>query len=171
MTAANTLSTTARRESKRFAKFLVVGAIGFVVDFASFNVMLRVLNLDRVLAQTLSFALAVTSNFIWNRRWTYPESRSKSIARQFGQFFVLNLIAWLVRTPIFIVLSPPLTSLVVSLADSPLAGLLDFATRTLHATIQQLGYNVALGCAVIVVMFWNFFANRFITYSDVRFGR
>ncbi len=171
MTAANTLTTTARRESKRFAKFLVVGAIGFVVDFVSFNIMLRVLHLDRVLAQTISFTLAVTSNFTWNRRWTYPESRSKPIARQFGQFFVLNLMAWLVRTPIFIVLSPPLTALIVSLVDTPLAGLLDFATRTLHATVQQLGYNVALGCAVIVVMFWNFFTNRLITYSDVKLGR
>jgi putative flippase GtrA len=170
MTAERTLTTTARRESRRFAKFLVVGAVGFVVDFGAFNLLLRVFNIDRVVAQTISFSLAVTSNFIWNRRWTYPESRSKPIARQFGQFFVLNLIAWLVRTPIFVLLGPPMTALVASMADGPFAGPLEFATRTLNATVQQLGYNAALGCAVIVVMLWNFFSNRLITYSDVKIG-
>jgi putative flippase GtrA len=34
----------------------------------------------------------VISNFLWNRYWTYPESRSKPIGRQMTQFFVLNLM-------------------------------------------------------------------------------
>jgi len=170
MTSARPLSTTTRREARRFAKFLVVGGIGFVIDFGSFNFMLRVLSLHEVLAQTISFVFAVSSNFTWNRFWTYPESRSKPISRQFAQFFVLNLIAWLVRTPIFVVLSGPMTALAASMADGLFAGLLDFATRTLNTTIRQLGLNIALGCAVIVVLFWNFFSNRFITYNDVKFG-
>ena len=171
MTSTQTVVTTSRREAKRFAKFLVVGTIGFVVDFGMFNILLRVLNFPPVLAQTLSFSLAVTSNFTWNRLWTYPESRSKPILKQFAQFFVLNLIAWLVRTPIFIALSDPMKTLVASMSAGPFAGLLTFATRTLNTTIDQLGYNAALGCAVVVVMLWNFFSNRFITYSDVKLGR
>jgi putative flippase GtrA len=170
MTSASTLSTTGRREAGRFFKFLVVGTIGFAVDFGTFNIMLRVLNFPPVLAQTISFTLAVISNFTWNRLWTYPESRSKRLAKQFAQFFILNLIAWLVRTPIFVALSDPMKALVASMAGGPFAGLLDFATRTLHTTVEQLGYNAALGCAVIVVMLWNFFSNRFITYSDVKLG-
>jgi len=30
-----------------------------------------------------------------------------------------------------------------------------------------LAKNMTLAIAVIVVMFWNFFVNRYITYSDV----
>ena len=30
---------------------------------------------------------------------------------------------------------------------------------------------LALAIAVLVVLFWNFFSNRFITYSDVKFGK
>jgi hypothetical protein len=30
-----------------------------------------------------------------------------------------------------------------------------------------LGHNFALAVAVLVVMMWNFFANRFWTYNDV----
>ena len=28
-----------------------------------------------------------------------------------------------------------------------------------------------IAIAVLVVLFWNFFSNRFITYSDVQFGK
>jgi len=170
MASSTTLSTTTRRESKRFAKFLVVGTVGAAVDFGTFNVMFRIFRFNPVLAQTISFTLAVISNFTWNRLWTYPESRSKPILKQFAQFFVLNLIAWLVRTPIFDALNDPFVDLVAASLNGSFAGLTLFATDTLNMTIEQLGNNIALGCAVIVVMLWNFFANRFITYSDVKFG-
>jgi len=170
MSAARTFSTTSRREARRFVKFLVVGTVGAVVDFGSFNILLRIFNVVPEDAQSISFALAVISNFTWNRFWTYPESRSKPIPLQFVLFFVLNFIAWRIRTPIFVELSQPLRDLIASMAGGLLAGLLDFATRTLNMTLDQLGHNAALACAVIVVMLWNFFSNRFITYSDVKLG-
>jgi hypothetical protein len=34
-------------------------------------------------------------------------------------------------------------------------------------TAEFLAANLALAVAVIVVMFWNFFVNRYWTYSDV----
>jgi putative flippase GtrA len=34
-------------------------------------------------------------------------------------------------------------------------------------SFQFLGYNTSLAIAVLVVLLWNFFANRFWTYSDV----
>jgi len=159
-----------RREAKRFAKFLVVGTVGFIIDFGSFNLMFRLLNFPAILAQAISFTLAVTSNFTWNRLWTYPESRTKPIVKQFGQFFILNLIGLAIRTPIFAFLSPMWAGLIESTLGGPLAGLTRFATQTLNATIEQLGHNAALACAVVVVLLWNFFSNRFITYSDVKIG-
>jgi len=169
----DTLMAVTRNESKRFVKFLIVGTSGFVVDFGAFNILYRVFNMQGDLArvaQTVSFTLAATNNYLWNRHWTYPESRSKSIVKQYAQFFVLNLIAWLVRTPIFDGLRQPMAGLVTSMLSGPLAFLVRFATETLSMTTVQLSDNIALGCAVIVVMFWNFFANRFITYSDVKLG-
>jgi putative flippase GtrA len=170
MTRLITLARTNKKEFKRFTKFLVVGSIGFVVDFGVFNLLLRGLNFQPVVAQAISFTCAAISNFAWNRFWTYPESRSKPILLQFGQFFVLNLIGVLVRSVVFGLLSEAMVSLVTSLQTGLFAGLVGFAINTLHMTLQQLGYNGALVVAVIVVLFWNFFANRFITYSDVKFG-
>lgn len=165
--------TTARRESKRFAKFAVVGTIGFVIDFGVFNFLVRVLRFEDTLviaAQAISFSCAVTSNFVWNRFWTYPESRSKPILKQFGQFFVLNVVGLAVRSALFAITGNFFYTLVESTLYGPFAFLTRFATDTIHFTLPQLGYNATLAFVVIVVMFWNFFSNRFITYSDVKLG-
>ncbi len=165
------LAKTNRKEFKRFSKFLVVGTAGFVVDFGIFNLLLRALNFPPVLAQAISFTLAAINNFTWNRYWTYPDSRSKPILGQFGMFFVLSLIGLLIRTPIFALFSGPMVTLVESMQYGVFAGLINFVTGTLHLSIEQLGLNLALAIAVLVVLFWNFFSNRFITYSDVKFGK
>jgi len=166
-----TLAKTNRKEFKRFTKFLVVGTTGFIVDFGIFNLLLRALNFPPVLAQAISFTSAAINNFVWNRYWTYPDSRSKPLLRQFGLFFVLSVIGLLIRTPIFALFSGPMVALVETMQSGVFAGLIDFVTGTLHISIEQLGLNLALAVAVLVVLFWNFFSNRFITYSDVKFGK
>jgi len=169
-TTVSSMPRSKRKEVKRFAKFLFVGATGFVVDFGLFNLLIRALGFPALLAQAISFTSAAINNFMWNRYWTYPDSRSKPILRQFAQFFVLSLIGLLIRTPIFGVLSGPAKAVAESLQYGPFAGLMTFATGTLHLTIEQIGYNAALAGAVLVVLFWNFFSNRFITYGDVKLG-
>jgi putative flippase GtrA len=36
---------------------------------------------------------------------------------------------------------------------------------------STLGNNIALATAVVIVMFWNFFVNRYWTYRDVDLDR
>ncbi len=177
-----TLSKTNRKEFKRFSKFLAVGVTGFVVDFGVFNLLTRTVGLPAMLvfgvlikgstiAQAISFTLAAINNFLWNRYWTYPDSRTKPILRQFGMFFVLSMVGLAIRTPIFSLLSGPANTIVESVPYGPFAGLLNFAITGLNLTLEQIANNAALAIAVLVVLFWNFFANRFITYSDVKFGK
>ena len=173
MAATSSTVTTARREARRFLKFVVVGSVGFVIDFGTFNLLVRTLHLEWpwvIVAQAISFTAAVSSNFIWNRYWTYPESRSKPIAKQFGQFFVLNTIGLALRSFLFAATSGFFYALVASTLYGPFAFGTRFATGTFHFTLEQLGYNVTLAFVVVCVMMWNFFSNRFITYSDVKFG-
>ncbi len=145
------------RERERFLKFAVVGSIGALVDFGSFHLMMSLFNLAPEWAQAVSFTLAITSNFIWNRIWTYPDSRSKSMAWQLVTFFIVNVVGLGIRTPIFTTLDDPFRNLFDRLGFLPL-GLI---------TADRLGYTFALGVAVVVVMFWNFFINRVWTYNDV----
>jgi putative flippase GtrA len=156
-----------RREAKRFFKFTIVGAIGAVVDFGTFNLLTAIFGVWSVAASVCSFSAAVTSNFLWNRHWVYPDSRSKPIRSQAVQFVLVNLVGLAIRTPVFAAAERPM----IGLARSGLVWLSRSSTGP-GAALQRLdpavlGPNLALALAVIVVLFWNFAVNRFWTYSDV----
>jgi putative flippase GtrA len=143
-------------ESRRFVKFLIVGTIGAVVDFGVFNLLTVLLHLPPLIAQAVSFLTAVTSNFLFNRYWTYPDSRSKPIWHQAVQFTVVNSVGLGIRTPLFHFLIPVWQ---------------DFLARqgmVVPASFEQLAGNLSLACAVLVVLVWNFVVNRIWTYNDVR---
>ncbi len=151
---------TNRKEVVRFLKFSVVGTIGAVVDFGTLYLLHVVVGLPIVLANTCSFTAAVLSNFTWNRYWTYPDSRSKPIRTQLAQFFIVNIAGWGINTGILVLLRYPCVSLVGTATRA-------LALSLTPETLYKLGYNLAKAIATGVVLFWNFFINRFWTYSDV----
>jgi putative flippase GtrA len=134
---------------------MAVGAFGAVVDFGIANLLSHYFNMALVFAGTLSFACAVISNFIWNRYWTYPESRSRPLAHQLGMFIAVNVAGVAIRIPILHFVEPPLS---IFFRSSSLDGSIspDFIAR-----------NATLAIAVGIVMLWNFFINRYWTYNDV----
>ena len=148
------------KELVRFIKFAIVGTIGAVVDFGTLYLLHAVLGLNIALANTCSFTAAVISNFIWNRYWTYPDSRSKPVRTQLVQFFAVNLVGWGINTGLLLLLRFPCASLVGNLSLR-LPVVLDTETT------YNLGYNLAKAIATVVVLFWNFIVNRLWTYSDV----
>lgn len=143
------------QERIRFYRFAVVGIIGAVIDFGIFNLLIAAFGILPVIASVCSFCTAVVSNFILNRYWTYPDSRSKKIQHQVIQFILVSVAGLGIRTPLFAGLEPLLVRMFQPFSlPSPLSP-------------RFLGHNMALAIAIIVVMFWNFFANRFWTYADV----
>jgi putative flippase GtrA len=151
------------KEFERFVKFLIVGTIGAVVDFGTYNILISFIQPisigsieipASVIAGTISFILAILSNFVWNRYWTYPDSRSKALGKQFFQFFIVNVSAIVIRLPIIWITEPIFERILLqipALADSS----------------ARLAANLALAVAVSIVLFWNFFINRYWTYNDV----
>jgi putative flippase GtrA len=144
------------RERSRFMRFAVVGIIGAVVDFGVANLLVYLLHAPLVLAGTVSFICAILSNFTWNRYWTYPDSRSKPLGGQLLQFSLVSVAGLFIRIPILRWLEPLLQRLFIT---AP------FKLPLL--TPDFLAKNITLAIAVIIVMFWNFFVNRYWTYSDV----
>lgn len=145
------------RERTRFLRFATVGVIGAVVDFGTFNLLTTFVGLTAVVASIFSFIAAIISNFTWNRFWTYPDSRSKPLGRQLIQFAVVSILGLLIRTPIIAILEPLFTRLFAQFPFLPIGFL----------SSDLLADNLALAIAVVVVMFWNFFINRYWTYDDV----
>ena len=145
------------RERARFFRFAFVGIVGAVVDFGVSNLLIQLVNMRLVFAGTISFIAAIISNFIWNRYWTYPDSRSKPVSRQLLQFAVISVMGLGIRIPILYFIEPQMESLAVRLNLQILPAL----------DARTLADNFTLAIAVLIVMFWNFFANRYWTYSDV----
>lgn len=143
------------KERKRFIKFSIVGTIGAAIDFGVMNLLTNAVNMSLVSAGTISFICAVLSNFIWNRFWTYPESRTKKVSHQLLMFFVVNLAGVLIRIPILRFVEPPLLSIFNQLPQASLE------------TAEFLAKNFTLALAIGIVMLWNFFINRYWTYNDV----
>ena len=152
-----TILLTNPRERTRFIRFLVVGFFGAVVDFGIENLLHRLLGVPYVWAGGISFVCAILSNFFWNRYWTYPDSRTKPIVRQLLQFAVVSVTGLAIRLPILKFLEPEMTRLFRSLPDSMLI-----------LPADLLGENITLCIAVGIVLFWNFFVNRYWTYNDVK---
>ncbi len=146
---------TNQKERARFLRFAFVGAIGAVIDFGVFNLLVHFTGINSVIASVISFVSAVCSNFIWNRYWTYPDSRSKHVAHQLLQFIMISFIGLAIRTPLFAFLEKNLIRV--------------FSTANLNISLTPtfLGHNISLAIAIVVIMFWNFFANRLWTYADI----
>jgi len=145
------------RERTRFLKFATVGVIGAIVDFGTFNLLSSGAGLPVVWASVFSFIAAILSNFTWNRFWTYPDSRTKPMAKQLVQFAFVSVVGLAIRTPIVVFLERFFGRLFTGF-DAPLFGIIPY---------QVVAENLALAIAVIVVMFWNFFINRYWTYNDI----
>jgi len=154
------------REMDRFLKFAIVGTIGAVVDFTVLNVLEHTVlvpqapdaDLKVALATGIAFCSAVLSNYLWNRYWTFPDSRSRSAGRQLVQFFIVSVVGLLFR----LVFVGTLYGFFGRLGDSILAGAME------ETAVNQLGSNIAQAISIAIVMFWNFFANRYWTYNDVQ---
>ena len=67
---------------------------------------------------------------------------------------MVSLAGILIRVPIITYTYAPFTTLVANMA-------------ALEPYSVRIGDNLALMLSVVVVMFWNFFINRYWTYSDV----
>lgn len=143
------------KERTRFIRFISVGAIGAIVDFGIMNLFSKLFNMPLILAGTISFICAIISNFVFNRFWTYPDSRSRSITKQLTMFFIVNVAGLAIRLPILHYLEPPMLKLS------------DHLVTFIPLTSVVIGKNLTLAIAVSVVMLWNFFINRYWTYNDV----
>jgi putative flippase GtrA len=149
------MSPNDSKERTRFLKFAAVGAIGSFVDFGVMNLLTRLLALRLVYAGSISFICAVFNNFMGNRFWTYPESRSRHFLHQLGMFFVVNAAGIAIRIPILHFVEPPME------------GIFENMAHVTGVTAQTLAKNATLALAIGVVMLWNYFINRYWTYNDV----
>ena len=79
----------ARRNWEQLAKFCTVGVVGYGVNLAVYASLLAA-GVHYLVAATCSFLVAVTSNYTWNRIWTFRHHRG-GVAAQGTRFFIVSL--------------------------------------------------------------------------------
>ena len=126
-----------------FAKFAMVGLLNTAIDFCIFYVLINYTYLNHengivylALAHIISFCVAVINSYILNKYWTF-KSDDKDVTVQFSKFMGVSIVG--------LILSTAILTLLVTYAD-----------------FNELVAKVA---AIIIVLFWNYFANKFWTFK------
>ena len=139
---------------RQFLKFAVTGGLGAIVDFGSYNILSRLLGwttiyyvfgYEVIAANLVSVPLAITSNFILNKYWTFRDKES-NVARQWTSYFVLNFFTFI------------LNQIVTSF----------FAFRvpiieTLFGTQKD---NIAKALAIGIILFVNFIGSKLFIFRS-----
>ena len=136
----NKLSLTQNQTARQFIKFAVVGTVGTAEDWLIYLSLTRLIDwfgAHYLWAKAISFVVAATSNYIFNRIWTF-RSAEQRIARQFGQFFAVSVVGAAINLSVMYLMVSRL-------------GFFDV-----------YGLIVATAAA----LFWNFFANKYWTFKE-----
>ncbi len=76
----------------QLAKFCVVGASGYAINLAVYTALLKWAGLHYLGAAFVSFLVAVSNNYWWNRHWTFRGDRGH-FAYQGMRFAAVSAVA------------------------------------------------------------------------------
>ncbi len=80
----------------QFGKYCVVGIIGVFVNMGIYTLLVGAAHLYYLGGATISFAVAVTNNFLLNKYWTFGNPEGSSIA-QARRFLIVSLLSLLLN--------------------------------------------------------------------------
>ena len=81
----------------KFLKFGVVGFSGVFVDFGITYLFREKVKIQQFIANAIGFCTAATTNYIFNRIWTF-QSQNPQVMAEFGEFFFFSLIGLGINT-------------------------------------------------------------------------
>ena len=73
-----------------FLRFCLVGASGYVVNLAVYSALLTA-GLHFQIAATVAFVVAASSNYVWNRVWTFGSRQARILGQSIRALIVSAL--------------------------------------------------------------------------------
>ena len=119
----------------KFLKFCLVGFSGMVIDFGTTWVLKEKIKLNKYISNSIGFILAATSNYVWNRIWTF-ESTDSGIVTEYLSFIGISIIGLVINNFVIYLLSDRL----------------------------KMNFYLSKVFAIGVVTLWNFLMNFFFTF-------
>ncbi len=85
-----------QRRLSQFGKYCVVGIVGVFVNLGIYTALVNFARLNYMAGATVSFAVAVTNNFLLNKYWTFGNPEGSGFT-QAGRFLVVSLLSLLLN--------------------------------------------------------------------------
>jgi putative flippase GtrA len=89
---------------RRFAKFIAVGGIGFLVDAGVLTLALRHLTASIYGARMLSFTVAVIATWLLNRTFVFAASGPRPLVAEYGRYLTTQVVGALCNLLVFVAL-------------------------------------------------------------------
>lgn len=121
----------------KIIKFGIVGFSGLTIDFGLTYMLKEKMKVQKFVANAVGFAVAASSNYIFNRIWTFKSSNPEVVS-EFTDFFFVSLIGL------------GINSLVLWLLNAKF----------------NLPFYFSKLIAIVVTTFWNFMANYLYTFAS-----
>jgi putative flippase GtrA len=80
----------------KFLKFIIVGFLGMAVDFSITILLKEKLKVNRYISSSTGFILAASSNYVFNRLWTF-QSNNPKVFEEYGTFLIISMIGLLIN--------------------------------------------------------------------------
>jgi len=74
----------------KFLKFCLIGFSGMIIDFGTTWLLKEKAGINKYIANSTGFILAATSNYFWNRVWTF-HSENPRIATEYLLFILISV--------------------------------------------------------------------------------
>lgn len=119
-------------------KFLVVGALGFTINFFLLFILHSKLHMSLLISQLVAAEAGALSNFYWHNRWTYKDRAKASLIKRLIQF---HATAWVG------------------------AGIAT-VTLLLLANVFHINYLIALVMGSALALIWNYSWSNFVIWRS-----
>jgi putative flippase GtrA len=119
----------------KFIRFGLVGISGMGVDFGTTYLCKEIIRIPKYIANAIGFTLAASSNYIFNRIWTF-HSQDPGILVEYSKFFFISLIGLGINTLILWIL----------------------------VSRFNRNFYISKLFAIGITMIWNFLANLLFTF-------
>lgn len=120
----------------KFVKFCIVGASGMIIDFGTTWLLKEKLHVNKYISNSTGFVFAATSNYIWNRLWTF-QSANSGVVQEFFSFIGISILGLIINNIVIFLLHDKM----------------------------KFNFYLSKLCAIGVVTLWNFFMNFFFTFA------
>ncbi len=88
--------------SKKLSGFVVVGAVGFLIDAGILTALMTGFDFDPYRARAISFTIAVTATWYMNRRWVFERNAVPVSGREYSSYFFVQVVGAAINLSVFI---------------------------------------------------------------------